>query len=69
MATWWTLGCDAADPPAIAAFWSNALGYVAEPGYDDPDGASIIDPDGNGPAIAFLRVPEGKAEGNEFCVG
>ena len=29
-----------------------ALGYVNEPGYDDPDGASILlDP-----------------EGNEFCV-
>jgi hypothetical protein len=33
---------------------------VPEPGYDEPDGASIIDPDGSGPAIGFLRVPEGK---------
>ena len=41
-------------------FWANALAYVAEPGYDDPDGASIIDPDGVGPAISFLKVPEGK---------
>ena len=60
MATLWTLGCDAADPLGIAAFWASALGYVAEPGYDDPDGASIVDPDGAGPAIGFLRVPEGK---------
>jgi hypothetical protein len=59
MATHWTLGCDAADPHGIAAFWAGALGYVAEPGYGDPDGASIIDPDGIGPAIGFLRVPEG----------
>ncbi|MEV6037850.1 VOC family protein [Nonomuraea sp. NPDC052116] len=50
MATHRTLGCDAADPHRIAAFWAQALGYVAEPGYDDPDGASIIDPDGKGPA-------------------
>jgi hypothetical protein len=64
MATHWTLGCDAADPAAIAEFWAYALGYVPEPGYDDPGGASIIDPDGVGPAIGFLRVPEG----NEFCV-
>jgi len=40
MTTHWTLGCDAADPQALA------LGYVAEPGYDDPDGASIVDPEG-----------------------
>jgi hypothetical protein len=59
MATHWTLGGDAADPHRLAAFWAGALGYVAEPGYDDPDGASIVDPDGRGPAISFLRVPEG----------
>ncbi|MBM0235876.1 hypothetical protein JNW88_00035 [Micromonospora sp. ATA32] len=35
MTTHWTLGCDAADPHGIAAFWAIALGYVAEPGYDD----------------------------------
>ena len=58
MATHWTLGCDAADPHRIAAFWAAALGYVAEPGYDEPDGASIIDPDSAEPAISFLRVPD-----------
>jgi Glyoxalase-like domain len=68
MATHWTLGCDAADPHRIAAFWASALGYVAEPGYDDPDGASIIDPDGVGPAIGFLRVPEGKTAKNRMHI-
>ena len=68
MATHWTLGCDAADPRVIAAFWSRALGYIAEPGYDDPDGASIIDPDGVGPAIGFLRVPEGKTAKNRMHI-
>jgi hypothetical protein len=68
MATHWTLGCDAADPHAIAAFWAFALGYVAEPGYDDPDGASIVDPDGRGPAIGFLRVPEGKTAKNRMHI-
>lgn len=68
MATHWTLGCDAADPHRIAAFWAKALGYVAEPGYDDPDGASIIDPDGKGPAIGFLRVPEGKTAKNRMHI-
>src|SRR6478672_4321535 len=68
MATHWTLGCDAADPQRIAAFWAQALGYVSEPGYDDPDGASIIDPDGKGPAIGFLRVPEGKTSKNRMHI-
>jgi hypothetical protein len=68
MATHWTLGCDAADPHRVAAFWAQALRYVAEPGHDDPDGASIVDPDGKGPAIGFLRVPEPKAAKNRMHI-
>ena len=68
MAVHWTLGCDAADPHRLAAFWALALRYVDEPGYDDPDGASIIDPDGLGPAIGFLRVPEPKSTKNRVHV-
>jgi hypothetical protein len=68
MATHWTLGCDASDPRRLAAFWALALGYVDEPGYDDPDGASIIDPDGKGPAIGFLRVPERKTAKNRVHI-
>ncbi|HEU5144031.1 MAG TPA: VOC family protein [Dermatophilaceae bacterium] len=68
MATHWTLGCDAKDPPRIAAFWALALGYMDEPGYEGPDGASIIDPDGKGPAIGFLRVPEPKTAKNRMHI-
>ena len=68
MATHWTLGCDAADPRRIAAFWALALGYVAEPGYDDEDGASIVDPEGKRPAIGFLRVPEPKSAKNRMHI-
>jgi hypothetical protein len=64
----WTLGCDAGDPHRLAAFWAGALGYVSEPGYDDPDGASIVDPDGQGPAIGFLRVPEPKTSKNRMHI-
>ena len=67
LATHWTLGCDAADPHRVAAFWAAALGYVVEPGYD-PDGASIVDSDGVGPAIGFLRVPEGKTAKNRMHI-
>ena len=68
MATHWTLGCDAADPHRLAAFWARALGYVPEPGYDEPDGASVVDPDGQGPALSFLRVPEPKTAKNRMHI-
>jgi len=68
MTTSWTLAFDAADPHRAAAFWADALGYVAEPGYDDPDGASIVDPDGTRPAISFLRVPEPKMAKNRVHI-
>ncbi len=68
MTTHWTLGCDATDPRRLAAFWALALGYVDEPGYDDPDGASLVDPDGVGPAIGFLRVPEPKTAKNRMHI-
>lgn len=68
MATHWTLGCDATDPHALAAFWAAALNYITEPGYDNPDGASIIDPAGVGPAIGFLKVPEIKTAKNRMHI-
>jgi hypothetical protein len=68
MATLWTLGCDADDPRLLATFWAQALRYVPEPGYHDPDGASIVDPEGQGPAIAWLRVPEGKTAKNRLHI-
>jgi hypothetical protein len=68
MATHWTLGCDAADPQRVAAFWAQALRYVPEPGFDGPDNASIVDPEGRGPAIGFLRVPEGKTAKNRVHI-
>lgn len=68
VATAWTIGADASDPNRLARFWCTALGYVVEPGYDDPDGVSIVDPDGVGPAIGFLRVPEPKSAKNRFHI-
>lgn len=64
----WTVGADAADPHRLAGFRAQALGYVVEPGYDDPDGASIIDPDGRGHAIGWLRVPEEKTAKNRIHI-
>lgn len=68
MATKWTLGGDALDPHRLADFWAAALGYVPEPGYEDEDGASLIDPDGIGPVISWLRVPEAKTAKNRLHI-
>lgn len=68
MATKWTLGGDALDPHRLAEFWAAALGYVPEPGYEDPDGASLVDPDGVGPVIGWLRVPEPKSAKNRLHI-
>ncbi|MBA3781002.1 MAG: VOC family protein [Nocardioides sp.] len=68
MATYWTLGCDANDPHRLAAFWALALGYIGEPGYDDPHGASLVDPDGKGPVISFQKVPEPKSDKNRMHI-
>jgi hypothetical protein len=68
MTVHWTLGCDARDPQRLARFWAQALGYVPEPGFDGPDSASIVDPDGVLPAIGWLRVPEPKTAKNRLHV-
>jgi Glyoxalase-like domain len=64
----WALGCDASDPQRLAAFWAFALDYVREPGFDEPGNASIIDVEGRGPAIGFLRVPEAKTSKNRMHI-
>jgi hypothetical protein len=68
MAIGWTLSFDAGDPHALAGFWAQALGYVVDPELDDPDGASIVDPDGSLPVIDFSRVPEGKTAKNRVHI-
>lgn len=68
MGTPWTLGADALDPHRLAAFWAAALRYIPEPGYDEPDGASIVDPEGKAPAIGWLRVPEPKSVKNRVHI-
>lgn len=68
MAVHWTLGCDANEPHTLARFWGAALGYVPEPGFEEPGAASIVDPDGVRPAISWLRVAEGKTSKNRLHV-
>jgi catechol 2,3-dioxygenase-like lactoylglutathione lyase family enzyme len=52
---------DCADPYALSGFWSEVTGYPrhpdAEPGGET---ALVVAPDGEGPGLLFIRVPEGK---------
>jgi catechol 2,3-dioxygenase-like lactoylglutathione lyase family enzyme len=56
---------DCADAPALARFWAEALGYriVAD---DDPDERLVVPPDGRGPRLLFLRVPDEKTVKNRL---
>ena len=71
---------DCAEPERVARFWCEVLGYVVPPAprgfatwtdYDaslppERQGAAFacVDPDGIGPRLLFLRVPEGKVVKN-----
>lgn len=68
MTTHWTLSGDAVDPQRIGDFWKRALGYVDEEGYDNPDGAALVDPDDRLPPISFLKVPESKTAKNRLHI-
>ena len=79
--TFWQLAFDANDPPRLARFWAQALGYEPAPpagpgtpwqhyrarlGEDAAFDDRIFDPAGLGPPIWFQRVPEAKAGKNRL---
>jgi hypothetical protein len=58
---------DCADPYALSGFWSQVTGYPRHP--DDEPGASaslLVAPEGEGPGLLFVRVPEGKDAKNRL---
>jgi catechol 2,3-dioxygenase-like lactoylglutathione lyase family enzyme len=58
---------DCPDPDQLVGFWSAALGYV-EDGRDDEDGEWIAlkGPEGSGPVVLLVRVPDAKAAKNRL---
>lgn len=50
---------DANDPVRVAAFWTEALGYIEEP-PEEEGWVLITDPTGEGPSLYFQPVPEHK---------
>jgi hypothetical protein len=66
LAAFWAVALGYVDAPPPAGFdswddWAIRLG-VPESEWDD--GAALADPDGVGPRISFLKVPEGKVAKN-----
>ena len=63
MATIRSVTFDCAKPMRLSEFWAAALDYVVAEGSDD-EGAAVKNPDGSGPRLLFIPVPEGKAVKN-----
>jgi len=66
LASFWRLALGYIDgsPPAGFASWAEWLTQAGVPPEEWDDGAYIEDPDGVGPAISFLKVPEPKVAKN-----
>ncbi|WP_439662957.1 VOC family protein [Lentzea sp. HUAS TT2] len=58
---------DCAEPPRVARFWSEVLGYD-EPPETDGSWSACNDPSGVGPRLFFQRVPEGKTVKNRLHI-
>jgi hypothetical protein len=57
---------DSRDPRALAAWWARVLDYrVAE---SEEDQAELVGPQGSGPTIVFVRVPEEKSVKNRLHI-
>ena len=60
-----SIAIDALDPPLLARFWTQALGYrVLE--SNDADVISLTPADGSGPDIDIIAVPERKSVKNRL---
>jgi hypothetical protein len=66
LAAFWclALGYVEASPPEGFASWPEWLTHAGVPPKEWDDGAYIEDPDGVGPSISFLKVPEPKVAKN-----
>ena len=57
---------DCADPRTLAAFWAEVLGWRITD--DDDDEVALVDPEGVGPDLLFVTVPEGKTVKNRLHI-
>jgi len=66
LAGFWRLALGYVDGPPPEGFtsWPEYLAAVGVPAQERDDGAFITDPEGIGPPISFLKVPEPKSAKN-----
>lgn len=57
---------DCADPEGLASFWATALGWDRTGKYEGA--VEIADPDGSGPTLTFVPVPERKTVKNRLHI-
>lgn len=68
LAAFWALALGYAEkpPPAGFANWEEWLSHYGVPEDEWDEGAYLADPDGVGPSLSFLRVPESKVAKNRL---
>jgi len=59
-----TITFDANGPRRLAEFWATALDYQVVTDRANDDFVPIVDADGHGPRLLFLKVPESKSAKN-----
>jgi hypothetical protein len=70
LAAFWALALGYVElpPPDGFATWEDWLRQQSDTPDDWDDGAYLVDPDGVGPKLSFLRVPEGKTAKNRLHI-
>lgn len=70
LAEFWALalGYTQKPPPKDFGSWEEWFAHYDVPEEEWDDGAYLSDPDGEGPALSFMKVPEAKAGKNRLHV-
>jgi hypothetical protein len=70
VARFWALALGYTEPPAPEGFetWEEWFTYYGVPEEEWDDGAYLHDPDGVGPNLSFLKVPESKVVKNRVHI-
>jgi Glyoxalase-like domain len=59
---------DCSNPRALADFWRQVLDYKVTETDDDGELVQLDGPDGSGPSLVFVKVPEGKVVKNRLHI-
>ncbi|MFC4945318.1 VOC family protein [Pseudonocardia sp. GCM10023141] len=70
LAEFWALALGYVPAPVPAGFasWEEWLAHHEVPAAEWDDSAALADPDGAGPSLSFLKVPEGKVAKNRVHI-